>query len=172
MCIKRFNEVIGIISAKLTSTEELQIVQREINGIIHNQLYDFMLPNKVKEMIDNLTPLFVKMKDLKLSDKVEPKRTELLRQGREIITKLKQYVNVEYGKEEYVEVYTLKYKRLVAEYLKSKNDMDITQAADLLNRGKKLKQECENTIDGGINHNSFNSMLVELKNHISMSLCA
>ena len=172
MCIKRFNEVIGIISAKLTSTEELQIVQREINGIIHNQLYDFMLPNKVKEMIDNLTPLFVKMKDLKLSDKVEPKRTELLRQGREIITKLKQYVNVEYGKEEYVEVYTLKYKRLVAEYLKSKNDMDITQAADLLNRGKKLKQECENTIDGGINHKSFNSMLVELKKHISMSLCA
>ena len=172
MCIKRFNEVIGIVSAKLTSTEELQIVQREINGIIHNQLYDFMLPNKVKEMIDNLTPLFVKMKDLKLSDKVEQKRTELLRQGREIITKLKQYVNVEYGKEEYVEVYTLKYKRLVAEYLKSKNDMDITQAADLLNRGKKLKQECENTIDGGINHKSFNSMLVELKKHISMSLCA
>ena len=172
MCIKRFNEVIGIVSAKLTSTEELQIVQREINGIIHNQLYDFMLPDKVKEMIDNLTPLFVKMKDLKLSDKVEPKRTELLRQGREIITKLKQYVNVEYGKEEYVEVYTLKYKRLVAEYLKSKNDMDITQAADLLNRGKKLKQECENTIDGGINHKSFNSMLVELKKHISMSLCA
>ena len=172
MCIKRFNEVIGIVSAKLTSTEELQIVQREINGIIHNQLYDFMLPDKGKEMIDNLTPLFVKMKDLKLSDKVEPKRTELLRQGREIITKLKQYVNVEYGKEEYVEVYTLKYKRLVAEYLKSKNDMDITQAADLLNRGKKLKQECENTIDGGINHKSFNSMLVELKKHISMSLCA
>lgn len=172
MCIKRFNEVIGIISAKLTSTEELQIVQREINGIIHNQLYDFMLPNKVKEMIDNLTPLFVKMKELKLSDKVEPKRAELLRQGREIITNLKQYVNVEYGKEEYVEVYTLKYKRLVAEYLKIKNELDITKSADLFNRGKKLKQECENDIDGGIKYKSFDSMLVELKKYISMSLCA
>lgn len=172
MCIKRFNEVIYIISSKQFSVDGLQLVQREINTIIHNQLYDFMLPNKVKEMIDNLTPLFIKMKDLKLPTKAEAKRTELLRQGREIIGNLKQYVNVEYGKEEYVEVYTLQYKRLVAEYLKSKNDMNITQAADLLNRGKKLKKECENTIDGGINHKSFNGMLVELKKYISMSLSA
>ena len=172
MSIKRFNEVINIISSKQFSTDELQSVQREINGIIHNQLYDFMLPNRVKEMIDNLTPLFVKMNELKLSVKAEPKKTELLRQGREIITKLKQYVNVKYSKEEYVEVYTLRFKRLVAEYLKSKNDMDITKSADLLNRGKKLKQECENTIEGGINHKSFDSMLVELKKYISMSLSA
>ena len=171
MSIKRFNEVINIISSKQFSTDELQSVQREINGIIHNQLYDFMLPNKVKEMIDNLTPLFVKMKELKLSVKAEPKKTELLRQGREIITKLKQYVNVEYSKEEYVEVYTLRFKRLVAEYLKSKNDMDITKSADLLNRGKRLKQECDDCI-GGIQHKSFDNMLVELKKYISMSLCA
>jgi hypothetical protein len=131
-----------------------------------------MLPNKVKEMIDNLTPLFIKMKGLKLPTKAEMKRTELLGQGREIIGKLKQYINVEYSKEEYVEVYTLRFKRLVAEYLKSKNDMDITKSADLLNRGKKLKQECENTIEGGINHKSFDSMLVELKKYISMSLSA
>lgn len=172
MCIKRFNEVINVTSSKRFSVDELQLVQREINSIIHNQLYDFMLPNKVKEMIDNLTPLFIKMKGLKLPTKAEMKRTELLGQGREIIGKLKQYINVEYSKEEYVEVYTLQFKRLVAEYLNSKNDMDITKAADLLNRGKRLKQECENTIEGGINHMSFNSMLVELKNHISMSLCA
>lgn len=171
MCIKRFNEVINIISSKQFSTDELQSVQREINAIIHNQLYDFMLPNKVKEMIDNLTPLFVKMKELKLPTKAEAKRTELLRQGREIIGNLKKYVNVQYSKEEYVEVYILQCKRLVAEYLKSKNDMDITQAADLLNRGKRLKQECDDCI-GGIQHKSFDSMLVELKKYISMSLSA
>ena len=171
MCIKRFNEVISIISSKQFSTDELQSVQREINAIIHNQLYDFMLPNKVKEMIDNLTPLFVKMKELKLSAKAEPKRIELLRQGREIIGNLKKYVNVQYSKEEYVEVYILQCKRLVAEYLKSKNDMDITKSADLLNRGKRLKQECDDCI-GGIQHKSFDSMLVELKKYISMSLSA
>lgn len=171
MCIKRFNEVINVTSSKRFSVDELQLVQREINSIIHNQLYDFMLPNKVKEMIDNLTPLFIKMKGLKLPTKAETKRTELLGQGREIIGKLKQYVNVEYSKEEYVEVYTLQFKRLVAEYLNSKNDMDITKAADLLKRGNKLKQECDDCI-GGINYKAFDGMLVELKRYISMSLSA
>lgn len=171
MCIKRYNEVIGIISAKMKSTEELQKVQGEINDIIHNNLYNFMLPQKVNEMIDSLIPLFVEMKEMKLSEKVEPRRTELLRQGREIIGKLKQYVNVEYSKDEYVEAYTLQYKRLVAEYLKSKNDLDITKSADLLKRGKKLKQECDDCI-GGINYKAFDGMLVELKKYISMSLSA
>lgn len=41
-----------------------------------------MLPHKVKELIEVLTPLFVKMKGLKPQPpKVEEKRTELLRQG-------------------------------------------------------------------------------------------
>ena len=171
MCIKRYNEVIGIISAKMKSTEELQKVQGEINDIIHNNLYNFMLPKKVNEMIDSLIPLFIKMKGVKLPTKADTKRTELLRQGREIIGKLKQYVNVEYSRDEYVEAYTLQYKRLVAEYLKSKNDLDITKSADLLNRGKRLKQECDDCI-GGIQHKSFDSMLVELKKYISMSLSA
>ena len=155
----------------MKSTEDLQKVQGEINDIIHNNLYNFMLPQKVKEMIDNLIPLFVKMKELELSEKVEPRRIELLRQGRDIIGKLKQHVNIEYSKEEYVEAYTLQYKRLVAEYLKHKNDLDITNAADLLKRGKKLKQECDDCI-GGIQHKSFDSMLIELKKYISMSLSA
>ena len=82
MSIKRFQEAIGIISSNQSSTEELHSVQCEINKVIHYNLYNFMLPHKVKELIEVLTPLFVKMKGLKPQPpKVEEKRTELLRQG-------------------------------------------------------------------------------------------
>jgi len=121
-------------------------------------------------IIEVLTPLFVKMKGLKPQPpKVEEKRTELLRQGREIISKLKPYLNAEYSKEEYAEVYTLQYKRLVAEYLKEKKELDISKAVDLLNRGKGLKKDCEGVV-GAVKNNSFDSMLVELKAYISQQL--
>ena len=170
MSIKRFQEVIGIISSNQSSTEELHSVQCEINKVIHYNLYNFMLPHKVKELIEVLTPLFVKMKGLKPQPpKVEEKRTELLRQGREIISKLKPYLNAEYSKEEYAEVYTLQYKRLVAEYLKEKKELNISKAVDLLNRGKSLKKECEGIV-GEVKNKSFDSMLVELKTYISQQL--
>ena len=129
-----------------------------------------MLPHKVREIIEVLTPLFVKMKGLKPQPpKVEEKRTELLRQGREIISKLKPYLNAQYSKEEYAVVYTLQYRRLVAEYLKEKKVLNLSKAVDILNRGKELKKECKNVVEG-VSSKSFDSMLVELKNYISQQL--
>ena len=78
MSIKRFQDAISIISSRQASTADLHTIQHDINHIIHNNLYNFMLPHKVKEIIDSLTPLFVKMKELKpLPHRVEKKRTEL-----------------------------------------------------------------------------------------------
>ena len=105
----------------------------------------------------------------KIRELVEEKRTELLRQGREIISKLKPYLNAQYSKKEYAEVYTLQYRRLVAEYLKEKKELNISKAVDLLNRGKSLKKECEGIV-GEVKNKSFDSMLVELKTYISQQL--
>lgn len=170
MSIKRFNEVIDIISCNQTSTEELHSVQCEINKVIHFNLYNFMLPNKVKEVIEALTPLFIKMKGLKPQPpRVEIKRKALLKQGREIITKLRPYLNVSYSKDEYTKVYTLQYKRLVAEYLKNKGTLDVQKAIELLNKGKEVKRECENLV-GEMKNQAFDSMLIELKTYISENL--
>lgn len=170
MSIKRFKEVIGIISSNQPSSNELHSVQCEINNVIHHNLYNYMLPHKVKEVIDTLIPLFIKMKSLEsLPPKVEEKRTVLLRQGRDIIMTLKPYLTEEYSREEYVEVYTLQYRRLVAEYIKEKKSLDIRLAADLLNKGKVLKDECEKYL-GGLEYKVFDSMLSELKEYISKNL--
>ena len=170
MSIKRFKEVIGIISSNQPSSNELHSVQCEINNVIHHNLYNYMLPHKVKEVIDTLIPLFIKMKSLEsLPPKVEEKRTVLLRQGRDIIMKLKPYITAEYSREEYIEVYTLQYRRLVAEYIKEKNSLDIRLAADMLNKGKVLKDECEKRI-GRLEYKVFDSMLSELKEYISKNL--
>ena len=170
MSIKRFQDAISIISSKQASTAELHAIQHDINHIIHNNLYNFMLPHKVKEVIDSLTPLFVKMKELNpLPHRVEKKRTELLQQGREIISKLKPYLNALYSKDEYSEVYTLQYKRLLAEYLKCKKDLEVEMAVSLLKKGKELKKECEMYIEG-IRHNAFDGMLLELKKYITENL--
>lgn len=170
MCIKRFQEVIGIVSSNQVSTRELYDVQCEINKVIHCNLYNFMLPHKVKEVVEVLTPLFVKMKGLKPQPpNVEEKRAELLRQGRDIIHKLKPYLNAEYSKEEYTEVYTLQYRRVLAEYVKVKKGLSVPKAVELLSQCKKLKQECEALI-GGIKHKQFDSMIEELKTYISTNL--
>ena len=63
--IKRYNEVIDIISDPTQSNEALYELQMKVNHIIHYNLYNFMFPHKVAEMIDKLTALFIEMKNLK-----------------------------------------------------------------------------------------------------------
>ena len=170
MKIKRFNEVIGIISSSQASSKELYAIQCDINKVIHYNLFNFMLPHKVKEVVEALTSLFLKMKGLRPQPpKVEEKRAELLKQGREIISNLRPYIQAQYSQDDYIEVYTLQCKRLLALYLKSKKNMDILEAVDLLKKGKALKKEYEHYIDC-VEIKAFESMLQELVKHISNNL--
>lgn len=178
MAIKRFNEVICIISSQKPSVSQLNNVQHEINQIIHYNLYNFMLPKKVKEMIDALTPLFVKMAALKgLSPKVEYKRNELLQQGREIITKLLPYARSDYTIDEYAEVYQMLFNREVAQYLKRKkecgNELPMEEAMKMLSSAKQLQEEWIALLGNReykLKDYAFKCLIVELKEYISSRL--
>lgn len=178
MAINRFNEVISIISSQKPSVPALNDVQHEINHIIHHNLYNFMLPKKVQDVIDALTPLFVKMAKIKkLSPKVEEKRKELLQQGRDIITKLRSYARSNYTIEEYAEVYQMQYNRVVAQYLKHKGKrseaLSIEDAVRTLSEAKQLQSEW-NKVLGERNYKlkdyAFKCMISELKEYVTKSI--
>ena len=178
MAINRFNEVISIISSQKPSVPALNDVQHEINHIIHHNLYNFMLPKKVQDVIDALTPLFVKMAALKgLSPKVEDKRNELLQQGREIITKLLPYARSDYTIDEYAEVYQMQYNREVAQYLKRMKEcsdtLPIEEAVKALSKAKLLQAEWKEVLGDKqckLKDYAFDCMISELKEYISNSL--
>lgn len=169
--IKRFNEVINIISDSSQSNDALNKVQYEVNNVIHNNLYNFMLPSKVQEVIDSLTPIFIRMKELKsLPKKVDEKRNVLLAQGRVIVKKLREYVDVEYSKEEYSEVYERMCKRMLAQYLQEKPTLSMTNAIALLSDAKQLIKESEEKVGEKISNAAFQSMVNELKTFITSSI--
>lgn len=169
--IKRFNEVINIISDSSQSNDALNKVQYEVNNVIHNNLYNFMLPSKVQAVIDSLTPIFIRMKELKsLPKKVDEKRNVLLAQGRVIVKKLREYVDVEYSKEEYSEVYERMCKRMLAQYLQEKPTLSMTNAIALLSDAKQLIKESEEKVGEKISNAAFQSMVNELKTFITSSI--
>ena len=169
--IKRFNEVINIISDSSQSNDALNKVQYEVNNVIHNNLYNFMLPSKVQEVIDSLTPIFIRTKELKsLPKKVDEKRNVLLAQGRVIVKKLREYVDVEYSKEEYSEVYERMCKRMLAQYLQEKPTLSMTNAIALLSDAKQLIKESEEKVGEKISNAAFQSMVNELKTFITSSI--
>ena len=169
--IKRFNEVISIISDSSQSNDALNKVQYEVNNIIHNNLYNFMLPSKVKGVIDSLTPLFIKMKELKnLPKRVDEKRNTLLAQGRIIIKKLQLYVDVVYSKEEYKEVYVKMFKRMVAQYLQAKPTLNITNAVSTLSTAKELAVAWQNDVKEELPEGTFKGMISELKTFITKDI--
>lgn len=178
MKIKRFNEVISIISSQKPSVPLLNDVQHDINHIIHHNLYNFMLPKKVQEIIDVLTPLFVRMAELKrLSPKVEEKRKDLLQQGRDIITKLRPYARSDYTIEEYAEAYQMQYNRVVAQYLKRKGEckgtISIEEAVKTLSKAKLLQAEWNEVLGDRrykLKDYAFKGMISELREYISSSL--
>lgn len=160
--------MISIISDSSQSNDALNKVQYEINNIIHNNLYNFMLPSKVKGVIDSLTPLFIKMKGLKnLPKKVDEKRNTLLSQGRIIIKKLQLYVDVVYSKEEYKEVYEKMFKRMVAQYLQAKRTLNITNAVTTLSSAKELAVAWQNDVKEELPEGAFKGMISELKTFIT-----
>lgn len=169
--IKRFNEVIQIISNTGQSNDALNKVQYLANDVIHNNLYNFMLPNKVKEVIDRLTPIFISMKELKgLPPKVDEKRNTLLAQGRVIVNTLRGYVNVKYTQEEYNEVYDKMCKRALAQYLKAKPTLTMTDAVTMLSDAKQLLKEWQVTCDKNTTGTAFQNMIDELKTFITDSI--
>lgn len=178
MAINRFNEVISIISSQKPSVPALNDVQHEINHIIHHNLYNFMLPKKVQDVIDALTPLFVKMAELKgLSPKVGEKRKELLQQGRDIITKLRPYARSDYTIEEYAEAYQTMFNRAVALYLKHKKEcgdsIPINEAMKMLSTAKQLQAEWNEVLGERkykLKDYAFKCMISELREYISKSL--
>lgn len=178
MAIKRFGEEISIISSSKASVPKLNEVQHEINHIIHYNLQNFMLPHKVQEVIDALTPLFVKMAQLKgLSFKVDDKRNDLLQQGREIVAKLRHYARSDYTIDEYAEVYQMQFNREVAQYLKRKKDsskeLSLEEAMKILSSAKQLQNEWNELLGDRtfkLKDYAFNCMISELREYISNSL--
>ena len=178
MAIKRFGEEISIISSPKASVPKLNEVQHEINHIIHYNLQNFMLPHKVQELIDALTPLFIKMAQLKgLSIKVEEKRKELLQQGREIIAKLRSYARSDYTIDEYAEVFQMQFNREVAQYLKRKKDasnaLSLEEAMRILSYAKQLQNEWNELLGDRtfkLKDHAFICMISELREYISNSL--
>ena len=178
MAIKRFGEEISIISSPKASVPKLNEVQHEINHIIHYNLQNFMLPHKVQEVIDALTPLFVKMAQLKgLSSKVEDKCNDLLQQGREIVTKLRSYARSDYTIDEYAEVFQMQFNREVAQYLKRKKDgskeLSLEEAMKILSSAKQLQNEWNELLGDRtfkLKDYAFNCMISELREYISNSL--
>ena len=138
--IKRYNEVIEIISDPTQSNEALYELQMKVNHIIHYNLYNFMFPHKVAEMIDKLTALFIEMKNLK-SIKYSDRRDRLLEQGRTIILKLKPYAKMEYTVDEYREAYSKIFSRQLAQYLNVKNNLNMEIASSMLSQSKQTIEE-------------------------------
>lgn len=138
--IKRYNEVIEIISDPTQSNEALYELQMKVNHIIHYNLYNFMFPHKVAEMIDKLTTLFVEMNNLK-SIKYSDRRDRLLEQGRTIILKLKPYAKMEYTVDEYREAYSKIFSRQLAQYLNVKNNLNMEIASSILSQSKQTIEE-------------------------------
>ena len=176
--IKRFFEVINIITSHKPSVTRLNDVQYAINYVIHHNLQNFMLPKKVKEVIDILTSHFIKMAEIRgLSPKVEDRRKELLLQGREIITKLRPYTRCDYTIEEYAEAYQTMFNRDVAMYLKSKKEcgdsIPVDEAMKMLSSAKQLQAEWKEVLGDKqckLKDYAFDCMISELKEYISNSL--
>ena len=130
-----------------------------------------MLPSKVQEVIDALTPIFINMKELKgLPTRVEAKRNNLLAQGRVIIKKLRQYVNVEYSKDEYKDVYGRMCKRLLAQYLQAKQTLTIANAIAILSDAKQLQKEWKEKVGEKSPDVAFQGMISELRTFITSGI--
>lgn len=176
--IKRFFEVINIITSHKPSVTRLNDVQYAINYVIHHNLQNFMLPKKVKEVIDILTSQFVKMAEIRgLSSKVEDRRKELLQQGHEIITKLQPYTRSDYTIEEYAEAYQTMFNRAVAMYLKHKKEcgdsIPIDEAMKMLSSAKQLQVDWNEVLGDRkykLKDYAFRCMISELKEYITKSI--
>ena len=111
------------------------------------------------------------MKELKsLPKKVDEKRNVLLAQGRVIVKKLREYVDVEYSKEEYSEVYERMCKRMLAQYLQQKPTLSMTNAIALLSDAKQLIKESEEKVGEKVSNAAFQGMVNELKTFITSSI--
>ena len=93
--MKKFNEINGYGTIRCeakVSTDKLKELHYKANDIIYKYNMQYAFPRNTQKAIDELSDVFVQIKELEVADAAKVKKEELLKQGRNIVTLLKEYI--------------------------------------------------------------------------------
>ena len=151
--MKKFNEVKNFTSIRCDAkvgTEALKELHYQANEIIFRYNMQFAFPRNVKQATEQLTEVFVKIKDLEVNDAAKEKQEEILAKGREIVKSLKEYVkNFKYD-DSCVGAIESMCKYQLSNYLKNKENLTIATGVEML-EGNVVLREIANDVTSNLN---------------------
>lgn len=92
--MKRFNSIQDFTAIKCEAkacNDALRELHYQANDIIYNYAQQYAFPRNVQKAIDDLTKIFVEIKDLEVPATAKAKKEEILQKGRKMVRSLKAY---------------------------------------------------------------------------------
>lgn len=133
--MKKFKEIEGFTSIKCEAkvgTDKLKELHYKANDIIFKYNMQYAFPRNTQKAIDELSDVFVQIKELEVADAAKVKKEELLKQGRNIVTLLKEYIKSFKYDDSCVSCIESMCKFQLSNYLKSQNTLNIDSGVQLL----------------------------------------
>ena len=144
--MKKFNSIqdFAIIKCEAkASNDALRELHHQANDIIYNHAQQDAFPRNVQTAIDELTEIFVKIKDLEVPATAQAKKEEILQKGRKMVRSLKAYKqNFTYDKSCVGGIEAM-CKFQLHKCLIAKDNLSIEEGAGLLRGNKILKAIAE-----------------------------
>ena len=133
--MKKFNEINGYGTIRCeakVSTDKLKELHYKANDIIYKYNMQYAFPRNTQKAIDELSDVFVQIKELEVADAAKVKKEELLKQGRNIVTLLKVHIKSFKYDDSCVSCIESMCKFQLSKYLKSQNTLNIDSGVQLL----------------------------------------
>ena len=174
--MKKFNEITdykNISCINKVGTEELKELHYKANKIIFDYNMQHAFPQNTTKVINQLTEVFIKIKNLEVKSSATSKKEELLEQGRKIVNGLKEYIkNFKYD-DSCINAIENMCRFQLSKYLKGKDRLTITDIIKLLEENQSLYQiveDVENNLNTNIKVKPFLRMQEELIDMVSNKL--
>lgn len=151
--MKKFNEVKNFTSVRCDAkvgTEALKDLHYQANEIIFRYNMQFAFPRNVQQATEQLTEVFVKIKDLEVKDAAKEKQTEILAKGREIVKSLKEYVKNFKYEDSCVNAIESMCKYQLSKFLKDKENLTFATGIELL-EGNVVLRGIANDVTANLN---------------------
>ena len=141
--MQKFSNLKGFATIKCEAkagNDSLKTLHYQANEIIFHYNQQFAFPRNVQAAIDELTKVFVDIRDLKVPDTVNAKKQEILRKGRAIVLSL-----IDYKKHFSYDVSCIggiesMCKFQLSGFLKQKENLSIEEGVRILQNNQMLRE--------------------------------